>query len=809
MEYIKYSMMIAIFFLLSFVNILFAEKYIGFSGPDDFWEASRVDMGAENICHWTSNQIDWYMNSWGAGDGITFAQTKNALENAFESWENVTTSNITFEFIDHAYDLTWGSSDENLIMWSADDDDLYHTYPTYPVAGPFADPNVLAVTIITVNADEEISDVDIVFNGRDYDWVIQNNNASDIQRTATHEIGHMLGLHHVDASYPYPVMHQFYYTRDLLDDDRVGVSYLCGGNLIENETFPNETHLKWDITVAEDKTLTIESGSTIMLYDDVTLKVDGCLDAQGSSSNFILFTSGYSSPSTDQYWHSINLDEGSSSNSILEYCTIEYGTYGIYINQSIPTIENNDIDNCIYPIYVYKSNYVTGHPSILSNTISGNGSGYGIYLYESSPDIRGNDISNLNTGIYCKASSSPILGSGSVQGANDFNNNYRGLKAYIDCYPFLGKGTSGGSNTFATNHTYYINASKYCEVDAENNWWGTDDPPSTKFNTSQHSEIDYTPFLDDPPFYKMASKNNQNDISLSGSENSGNPSLIIKDYSGTISDQLDKAIHLYLNDEYPQSWEICMEIIDSSPDLKLALRTQNLLWQIAGKGKEISGYEFIDFADFLKNQVKNNENNEFIGYSKVILYGFEEDENVRMKMLDDVIREHADSFSGEAALFNKMMYYYHEESNLLEFEKLLDDLKLKYSESELIEDASLLLNIASGNTWEEELITENILPEKFEISKSYPNPFNPSTSINYKIVNISDVTVRIFNVLGQTEKNFTITAQSPGTYNITWDGTNNFGVQVPSGVYFIRFEAISLEGIREEFLKSLKVTLLR
>jgi hypothetical protein len=100
-------------------------------------------------------------------------------------------------------------------------------------------------------------------------------------------------------------------------------------------------------------------------------------------------------------------------------------------------------------------------------------------------------------------------------------------------------------------------------------------------------------------------------------------------------------------------------------------------------------------------------------------------------------------------------------------------------------------------------------PTEYALYNAYPNPFNPSTSINYDIPKESRVTVKIFNILGITVKDYVINSQSPGWYNLTWDGTNMAGIQVPSGVYIVHFNAESLEGKRELFQQSIKVTLLR
>ncbi|KAA3597975.1 MAG: T9SS C-terminal target domain-containing protein [Calditrichaeota bacterium] len=78
---------------------------------------------------------------------------------------------------------------------------------------------------------------------------------------------------------------------------------------------------------------------------------------------------------------------------------------------------------------------------------------------------------------------------------------------------------------------------------------------------------------------------------------------------------------------------------------------------------------------------------------------------------------------------------------------------------------------------------ESYKPISFSLSQNYPNPFNPSTSINYElgITNYELGRLSIFNTLGETVKEFEI-ANSKGS--VIWDGTNEIGKNVSSGVYF-------------------------
>ncbi len=78
------------------------------------------------------------------------------------------------------------------------------------------------------------------------------------------------------------------------------------------------------------------------------------------------------------------------------------------------------------------------------------------------------------------------------------------------------------------------------------------------------------------------------------------------------------------------------------------------------------------------------------------------------------------------------------------------------------------------------------LPENFTLFQNYPNPFNPTTTIGYKISKASSVSLIIYNSLGQVVKTLVNSNQSVGNYNVRWNGTNELGTKVTSGIYFYR-----------------------
>ena len=71
----------------------------------------------------------------------------------------------------------------------------------------------------------------------------------------------------------------------------------------------------------------------------------------------------------------------------------------------------------------------------------------------------------------------------------------------------------------------------------------------------------------------------------------------------------------------------------------------------------------------------------------------------------------------------------------------------------------------------------------FQLYQNYPNPFNATTVISYQLANPNQVNINIFNLNGRQIKTLTNSFQSAGLYKIIWDGKDNFGVAVSSGMY--------------------------
>jgi hypothetical protein len=89
------------------------------------------------------------------------------------------------------------------------------------------------------------------------------------------------------------------------------------------------------------------------------------------------------------------------------------------------------------------------------------------------------------------------------------------------------------------------------------------------------------------------------------------------------------------------------------------------------------------------------------------------------------------------------------------------------------------------------LVTEDeeILPSRFELLQSYPNPFNNQTMIKYSLFKRTEVSLVIYNVLGQKVRTLVNNERQSGDVSVTWDGKDESGKDLSSGIYFYQLRA--------------------
>jgi hypothetical protein len=94
---------------------------------------------------------------------------------------------------------------------------------------------------------------------------------------------------------------------------------------------------------------------------------------------------------------------------------------------------------------------------------------------------------------------------------------------------------------------------------------------------------------------------------------------------------------------------------------------------------------------------------------------------------------------------------------------------------------ALTLKVVSGDRTE--------LPQRFALQQNFPNPFNPSTAIEYDIARTSFVTIQVYNVLGQEVMTLVNDKKQQGTYTVEMQGD-----KLSSGLYFYQLKAQAEDG---------------
>lgn len=94
------------------------------------------------------------------------------------------------------------------------------------------------------------------------------------------------------------------------------------------------------------------------------------------------------------------------------------------------------------------------------------------------------------------------------------------------------------------------------------------------------------------------------------------------------------------------------------------------------------------------------------------------------------------------------------------------------------------------------------VPRQYKLSPAFPNPFNVSTAIGYQLPSAGQVTLTIYDVLGRKVRHLVDGSQKVGHYTISWDGKDDTGQELKSGVYFCIFEA-------RKFSETMKLTMTR
>ena len=94
------------------------------------------------------------------------------------------------------------------------------------------------------------------------------------------------------------------------------------------------------------------------------------------------------------------------------------------------------------------------------------------------------------------------------------------------------------------------------------------------------------------------------------------------------------------------------------------------------------------------------------------------------------------------------------------------------------------------------------IPKKNRLYSNYPNPFNPSTTIRYDLHQPADVQIIVYDILGQQVATLASGNQTAGYKSVHWNGLNESGNQVSSGIYLCHLKTTDFtQTIRMVYLR--------
>ena len=99
-----------------------------------------------------------------------------------------------------------------------------------------------------------------------------------------------------------------------------------------------------------------------------------------------------------------------------------------------------------------------------------------------------------------------------------------------------------------------------------------------------------------------------------------------------------------------------------------------------------------------------------------------------------------------------------------------------------------------------EKLDSEIIPKKYRLEQNYPNPFNPSTSISFQIPKPGHVSLNIYDASGKLVRTLVNETRSEGLNEVNWNGKDNKGVAVVSGIYFYKLTAGSFDETKKMVL---------
>ena len=117
------------------------------------------------------------------------------------------------------------------------------------------------------------------------------------------------------------------------------------------------------------------------------------------------------------------------------------------------------------------------------------------------------------------------------------------------------------------------------------------------------------------------------------------------------------------------------------------------------------------------------------------------------------------------------------------------------------ETARTLQLLVGSSDFRDSHVEQEVGPVDTALLQNFPNPFNPTTTVPFTLSKSSVVTLEVYDILGKRVTTLIAGEErNAGRYNAVWDGRNDAGQTVASGLYFFRFKADAHLEIRKAMM---------
>ncbi|OGU27849.1 MAG: hypothetical protein A2057_07450 [Ignavibacteria bacterium GWA2_35_9] len=531
-------------------------------------------------------------------------------------------------------------------------------------------------------------------------------------------------------------------------------------------------------TVNSGVTLTVQPGTILNFYDATKLTVNGILIVNGNSTSGVTFTG-----SSMGSWNGIKFV---SAVGAISYCDIINANTALFIENSSPSILYCHIDASQTGVYVKGS---TSWPTISYSYIEGDGYCVAHY-FNGNGNFFNNSFRNSLYGAYVSSGSPHYDYYGA--GRNIFETSITGDKVYANGLPAM-----GSNNYFTVPGTgkKYIKKVGTGTIYANNDYWSAYPPSDTYF---YGSVIRSNP-LQDPPSNPPA----------------GPGWALSKGAAEDFFSEYNEATMLFYDGKYEAAKERFKALTEKYIDSEYSCHSLNhymLSAELAGGiGKE------VEYLKSIRQYKSAHKNTQFYALKWLLQLEMRNGTTEKAKNLASEV-ETASVYDWELSL-DLAVGLFEFKGDKLEAEEILDRLSTKFTDNDTEEAITFIRNQMSNGSNEGKEFSkraeETGVPDKYELLGNYPNPFNPTTTIKYALPNQSSVELIIYDIMGREVKTFNISSQPSGYQNIVWDGKNENGSSVASGVYIYKLQIKSLENLpdgkagNEIFVKAAKLMMLK